>query len=65
MGNISSLIEVFKMKEISAKTRAKIIIKLGEAIDHQYGMNITPPLVYELVKELDPENLLLKNINSK
>ena len=54
--NISSLIEVFRMTEIEPKTRAKIIVKLGNVINGEMGMNLTEPLVVELVKLLDPEN---------
>ena len=58
---MKSLIEVFRMTEISPKVRASIIIRLGQAINNQYGMNLTEPLVYELVLFLDPENAILKN----
>ena len=44
------------MSELKVETRIKIIMKLGKAINHEHGMNITEPLVYELVKALDPEN---------
>ena len=56
---MKELIEVFRMTEIDSKTRVKIIIKLGRAINDQMGMNITEPLVYELVMILDPENEIL------
>ena len=61
MSNISSLIDVFKMEEIEKKTRASVIIQLGGAINYEFGSNATEPLVYELVKILDPENVILKN----
>ena len=57
---MQSLIEVFRMEEVRPKTRASIIIKLGRAINDQYAMNITEPLVYELVKQLDPDNEAIK-----
>jgi len=60
---MQALIDVFRMKEISAKTRVSIIIKIGISINNQYGMNITEPLVYELVKELDPNNKIINDIN--
>lgn len=60
MQSISSIIEVFRMSEIKQETRAKIIIKLGGAINDEFGMNITEPLVYELVSLLDPSNKILK-----
>ena len=53
---MKELIEVFRMKEVSIKTRCKIIIQLGKAINAEHGMNITEPLVYELVKQLYSEN---------
>jgi len=39
------LIEVFRMTEVSSKVRANIIVKLGNAINHEYSMNLTEPLV--------------------
>ena len=56
---MKSLIEVFRMEEVSKETRAKIIIKLGRAINDQYAMNITEGLVFELVSILDPDNSIL------
>jgi len=44
------------MNEISVSVRCRIIIQLGHAINSENGMNITEPLVYELVKCLDPNN---------
>lgn len=58
---MKSLIEVFRMNEVDPKTRAKIIIQLGRAINAQYAMNITEPLVYELVKQLDPDNEIIQD----
>lgn len=59
--NMETLIQVFRMEEIHSKTRAKIIIKLGSALNVKYSMNITEPLVYELVQILDPNNEILSN----
>ena len=56
---MKSLIEVFRMEEVSKETRAKIIIKLGRAINDEYAMNITEGLVFELVSILDPDNSIL------
>lgn len=53
---MKSFIEVFRMNELSVAVRCKIIIQLGHAINAEHGMNITEPLVYELVKQLDPDN---------
>jgi hypothetical protein len=58
---MQSLIEVFRMKEVSNKIRANIIVKLGRAINDQYAMNITEPLVAELVYQLDAEHEIFKN----
>lgn len=56
---MKSIIDVFRMDEVSKKTRAKIIIKLGRAINDQYAMNVTEGLVFELVSTLDPDNEIL------
>lgn len=53
---MQSIIEVFRMNEISPQTRADIISKLGELINHEYACNITEPLVYELIKQLVPNH---------
>ena len=58
---MKEIIEVFRMNEIDPKTRAKIIVKLGRAINDQMGMNITESIVYELVGLLDSENPILKD----
>ena len=53
---MESLIQVFRMNELSVETRIKILKKLGMAINNQVCMNITNALVYELVLALDPDN---------
>lgn len=53
---MESLIQVFRMKEISVERRIKIIRQLGEAINMDMAMNVTEGLVYELVLALDPDN---------
>lgn len=53
---INSLIEVYRMQEIKPATRANIIIKLGMAINDHYAMNITEPIVYELVLSIFPDH---------
>jgi len=53
---MKELIEVFRMDEVSKETRAKIIIQLGNCINEEHGANVTEPLVYELVMQLDPKN---------
>lgn len=62
---MESLIQVFRMDEVSPKTRAAIIIKLGHAINAQFAMNITEPLVVELVGQLDPDNEEIKKEHYK
>lgn len=53
---MNDLITVFRMTEISAETRIRIICKLGTAFDCANGGNYSGPLVYELVKLLDPKS---------
>ena len=62
---MKELIEVFRMSEVSINVRCRIIIQLGRAINHEHGMNITEPLVYELVKQLDPDNQEVENDHYK
>lgn len=62
---MKDLIEIFKMADIDPKTRARLIIKLGTAINCQYGSNLTEPVVFELVSLLDPENEILNNPHYK
>jgi hypothetical protein len=58
---MNSLVEIFRMHEISPKIRANIIVQLGLAINDQHGANLTEPLVYELVKLLDENHKILTN----
>lgn len=58
---MKSIIDVFRMNEISPETRARMIIKLGNAINYQYGANITEGIIFELVSILDPNNDILTN----
>lgn len=60
---MKELIDIFRMDEVSIDTRISIIITLGKAINVQYGMNITEPLVYELVKSLDCNNTDVETIH--
>lgn len=61
MSNIAAMTDIFKMDMIDKKVRAKLIIKLGTAINNEYGMNLTEALVYEMVKLLDPTNPILED----
>lgn len=56
---MKEIIDVFRITEIDSKTRARIIIQLGIAINREYSMNITEALVYELVQILDKDNPIL------
>jgi hypothetical protein len=56
---MQAIIDIFRMNEVSAKARARIIISLWRAINHENWMNITEELVFELVSVLDPENPIL------
>lgn len=58
---MNALIEVFRMTEVSPKVRANIIVQLGDAINYEHATNVTEPLVYELVKQLNPEHPILTN----
>lgn len=58
---MKELIDVFRMNEIDPKTRARIIIKLGKAINYEYASNFTECIVFELVSILDPDNEILKD----
>lgn len=63
---MKSIIDVFRMTEVSSKARANIIVKLGESINAQHAMNLTEPLVAELVFQLDPKHeVLSKEMYSK
>jgi len=50
---METLIDVFRMTELSVQTRIKVIKQLGEAINWKYARNITEPIVEELVKALE------------
>ncbi len=58
---MKDLIEVFRMTELPVETRINIIIKLGNAVNHEYSMNLTEPIVLELVKALDSNHSITKN----
>ncbi len=62
---MESIIQVFRMTELSVETRIKIIKKLGTAINFEYGSNMTEGLVIELVLALDPENEIVNDEHYK
>ena len=61
MGDISSLIGVFRMQEVSKEVRANIIVKLGTMVNDTFASNITEPLVVELVQLLVPNHEIFSN----
>jgi hypothetical protein len=50
---MNALIEVYRMDEVSVKTRIRLLKKLSTAINFQYGANVTEELVIELILLLD------------
>lgn len=58
---MNDMISIFSMNGIDNKVKAKIIIELGKIINYKYGVNITEPLVCELVEILDPLNEIFKD----
>lgn len=52
---MESIIQIFRMNELSIETRIGIMKKLGAAINRQYGSNCTEELIIELILALDPE----------
>lgn len=52
---MESIIQIFRMSELSIETRISIMKKLGAAINRQYGSNLTEELIIELILALDPE----------
>ncbi len=60
MSNISSLIDVFKMDELKEETRIKILNKLVDPINYEFGGNIVDDIVDELVGVLEQRIELYK-----
>ena len=60
---MESIIAIYRMNELSRFVRARVIIKLGKALNYQFGANWTEPVVFELVSLLEPENEILKDEN--
>lgn len=56
MSDISALIKVYEMKDVSKQTRADIIVKLGQAINYSFSSNVCEPIVVELVRLLVPNH---------
>lgn len=52
---MESIIQIFRMDELSIETRISIMKKLGTAINYQYTANCTEELIIELILALDPE----------
>jgi hypothetical protein len=53
---MNDLIAVFKMEEVSIDIRIRILQKLGRAINHEHGANVTDELVDELISILEKRN---------
>lgn len=51
---MESIIQIFRMSELSIETRISIMKKLGAAINYQYASNCTEELIIELILALDP-----------
>jgi len=49
---MQALIDVFRMSELSVETRVRVIEKIGVAINHEFGANITEDVVKELTEHL-------------
>jgi len=49
---MQALIDVFRMQELSAETRIRVIEKLGVAINYELGSNVTEDIVKELTDQL-------------
>ena len=62
---MESIIQVFRMTEISIATRIRIIKALGREINNQLAMNATEGLVYELVLALDPNDAIKDDAHYK
>jgi len=62
---MEDIIAVFRMTEINPAARIRIIKRLGELINFKYASNVTEPLVYELVQQLDPSDPILTDENFK
>ena len=58
---MKGIIDVFNMDNISVEVRCNIIIQLGICVNAKYSYNLTEPLVYELVKQLDPNHKILED----
>jgi hypothetical protein len=52
---MESIIQIFRMDDLSIETRISIMKKLGTAINYQYAANCTEELIIELILALAPE----------
>lgn len=62
---MKAIIDVFRMSEISPDKRIDVLLKLGDAINYEHAANVTEPLVYELVKILNPNHSILNDESFK
>lgn len=61
--DVRTLFDIYKENSLSFDTRISLLKSLGRAINDHYAMNLTEPIVYELVRALDPDNSLLNDPN--
>jgi hypothetical protein len=54
------LVEIYRMTELSVEVRCRLIVKVGQLVNYQYGANVTEPIVHELLALLDSSHPLLK-----
>jgi hypothetical protein len=53
---MKELLDVYRMNEIDPQTRIRILRKMGNLINAQYGANVTEEIVEELVALLTPRD---------
>ena len=54
------LIEIFKMTEITVDTRIRLLKKMVNIVNMQYGSNVAEPIVEELVQALERQKRINK-----
>lgn len=57
---IRTLFDIFREESLPVEVRIRLINRFGTAINNELASNITEPIVYELVKQLDPDHDILK-----
>lgn len=54
------LIEIFKMTEITVDARIRLLKKMVNIVNMQYGSNVAEPIVEELVQALERQKRINK-----